>query len=201
MLRRFPLFLSLVAFAFLVSACGSKQFTRGEYDDMSQDRLLDDKFNETDMRLIAERMVESLTGSRVITELRKPPVVLVTLMKNRTQEHIDMKALTDKVRTQLIKSGRFRFTAKENRGELAEELQYQNQSGYVDPATARRQGKQIGADFFLTGEITDRVQEVGDKKYVYYKANFNLVSIQTGIIEWADEKEIRKFYKKRRTGL
>ena len=112
-----------------------------------------------------------------------------------------MKALTDKVRTALIKSGRFRFTAKETRAEMAGEIEYQTQSGYVDPSTARKKGRQIGADFFLTGEITDRVQEVGNKKYVYYKANFNLVNIGTGIIEWADEKEIRKFYKKRRVGL
>ena len=30
--------------------CGSRQFTQGSYDDLSEDRLLDDKFNESDMR-------------------------------------------------------------------------------------------------------------------------------------------------------
>ncbi|MBM4317440.1 MAG: penicillin-binding protein activator LpoB [Deltaproteobacteria bacterium] len=184
-----------------IVGCGSRQFTQGSYDDLSEDRLLDDKFNESDMRQIADTMVKSLTESAVIRDAKKPPVVLVTLVKNRSQEHIDMKSMTDKMKVALIKSGKFKFTEKENREEMASETDYQGQSGYVDPATARKKGKQIGAQFFLTGEITDRVQEVGSKKYVYYKCTFNLVNIESGILEWADDKDIRKFYTKKSVGF
>lgn len=196
--------LEIIATMFLLGffvSCGHQQFTRGEYDDLSEDRLLDDKFNESDMRMIADTMVNSLVNSAIITSAKKRPVILVTMSKNRTQEHIDMKSLTDKIRVNLAKSGKVSFSAKESRGEIAEELEYQESSGYVDPSSARKRGRQIGADYFLTGEITDRVQEVGNKKYVYYKATFNLVNIETGLIDWTDEKEIRKFYKKRSVGL
>ena len=185
----------------LVSACAERQFTQGSYDDLSQQRLLDDKFNETDMKIIADEMVKSLTGSAVVTEAKKAPVVLVTLVKNRTEEHIDMKSMTDKIRTAVIKSGKFRFTDKEVRNEMADEQDYQHNTGYVDPETARKKGKQIGAEYFLTGEITDRVQEVGSKKYIYYKATFNLVNIQTGLLDWTDDKEMRKFYTKKSVGF
>lgn len=184
-----------------LASCGSKQFTQGKYDDINEDRLLDDQFNESDMRRIAETMVQSLSESRVISSVRRPPVVLVTLVRNKTAEHIDMKSMTDKIRTSLIKSGKFRFTEKEVREEIAGELDYQGESGYVDSTTARKKGKQIGAEYFLTGEITSRIQEVGKKKYIYYKANFNLVNIDTGIIDWSDEKELRKFYQKRSVGM
>src|SRR5688572_24739538 len=194
-----PIFLTAITFFF--SSCGSKEFTQGKYDDISEERLLDDKFNESDMRQIADTMVKSLTESVVVRNAKKPPVVLVTLVKNRTQEHIDMKSMTDKIRVALVKSGRFRFTEKEVRADLAEEMEYQGSSGYVDPETARKKGKQIGANYFLTGEITDRVQEVGNKKYIYYKCTFNLVDIQTGLIDWTDEKEMRKYYQKRSVGL
>lgn len=193
--------LTLLMVAMLFASCAHREFTEGKYDDMSQDRLLDDKFNESDMRMIADTMIASLVESPVIKEHKKPPVVLVTLVKNRTQEHIDMKSMTDKIRVATIKSGKFRFTEKEVRAEMAEELEYQGQSGYVDPDTARKKGKQIGANYFLTGEITDRVQEVGGKKYVYYKCTFNLVNIQTGLLDWSDEKEIRKYYTKKSVGL
>ncbi len=185
----------------LLTSCGSREFTQGKYDDLKEDRLLDDKFNESDMRRIADTMVASLVGSTVAAEWKKPPVVLVTLVKNRTEEHIDMKSITDKIRVALVKSGKFRFTEKEVRGEVGEELDYQNKSGYVDPATARAKGKQIGANYFLTGEITSRVQEVGGKKYVYYKTTLNLVNIQTAILEWTDENELRKFYTKKSVGM
>ena len=191
----------LVLLLLFFDSCGSKQFTGGKYDDISQDRLLDDKFNESDMRQMADTMISSLVESRVVRESKKSPVVLVTLVKNRTAEHIDMKSMTDKIRVALVKSGKFRFTDKEVRGELADELSYQSESGYVNPDTARKKGRQIGADFFLTGEITDRVQEVGDKKYVYYKTTLNLVNIDSGILDWTDEKELRKFYTKKSVGF
>lgn len=193
--------LAFVAVLFVMASCGSKQFTEGKYDDMAEDRHLDDKFNESDMRRIADTMIQSLTESPVVRTSKKPPVVLVTMVRNRTQEHIDMKSMTDKIRVALVKSGKFRFTEKETRAEMAEETEYQTQSGYVDPDTARKKGKQIGAQYFLTGDVSDRVQEVGDKKYVYYKATFNLVNIETGIQEWSDEREMRKFYKKRSVGF
>ena len=200
-MQRISTLFLLAILPFLYTSCGHREFSQGKYDDMSEERLLDDKFNETDMRMIADTMIKSLTESLVIREAKRPPIVLVTLVKNRSQEHIDMKSMTDKIKVALIKSGRFKFTEKENREEQASETEYQTQSGYVDPATARQKGRQIGAQYFLTGEITDRVQEVGSKKYVYYKCTFNLVNIDTGILEWADDKEIRKYYTKKSVGF
>jgi penicillin-binding protein activator len=185
----------------VLASCAEREFTEGKYDDLSQDRLLDDKFNETDMRKIADSMISSLTGSPVISEQKAAPIVLITMVKNRTEEHIDMKSMTDKIRVALIKSGRFKFTEKEVRSEIGDEMAYQGESGYVDPSTAVQKGRQIGANYFLTGEITDRVQEVGGKKYVYYKCTFNLVNIKTALLDWSDEYEIRKFYKKKSVGF
>lgn len=194
------LFVVPAMIAFL-AGCGSQQFTKGSYDDMSEDRLLDDKFNESDMRRIADFMAESMAASPMAKNAKKRPVVLITLVKNRSEEHIDMTSMTDKMKVSLVKSGKFQFSDKAVRSELAEEMNYQTQSGYVDPSTARKVGKQVGAEYFLTGEITSRVQEVGREKYIYYKATFNLVNIETGLLDWTDEKEIRKYYKKRTVGF
>ena len=193
--------LFVISLLLFFTSCGSQQFTKGEYDDMSEARLLDDKFNETDMKMVADTMTTSLIESRVIRELKTRPVVLVTMVKNRTEEHVDMKNLTDKIKVALVKSGKFQWTEKETRAEMAEEMDYQGQSGYVDPESAVKKGKQIGAQFFLTGEITSRVQEVGKEKYIYYKCTLNLVNLKTGLLDWTDEKEIRKYYKKRSVSL
>ncbi|MFM8269508.1 MAG: penicillin-binding protein activator LpoB, partial [Pseudomonadota bacterium] len=147
MRNRFLLSLWLYPLFMLLASCGSKQFTQGKYDDLNEERLLDDQFNESDMKRIADSMIESLSTSQILGEKRKPPIVLVTLVKNKTEEHIDMKSMTDKIRTALIKSGKFKFTEKEAREEIAGEVQYQEQSGYVDASTARKKGKQIGAEY------------------------------------------------------
>ena len=45
------------------------------------------------------------------------------------------------------------------------------------------------------------MQQVGDKKVVYYKSTFELTDFETTAIVWTDHKEITKSFKKRSIGL
>ena len=182
-----------------IQGCGPKAFTKGGYDDPNKVILLDDKFGENDMQLISNQLVDSLAKSEKIAKLAQSPVVMVGRVRNRTSEHIDVKSITDKIRTALIKSGKFRFADKEAREELAEEYEYQG-GKFVDKKTAKGAGKQIGVDFLITGDVASNVQEVGNDKVVYYKTTLNLINLETNIIEWSDEKEIRKRYRKQSIG-
>lgn len=182
-----------------IQGCGPKAFTKGGYDDPNKVILLDDKFGENDMQLISNQLVDSLSKSDKIAKLSQPPVVMVGRVRNRTSEHIDVKSITDKIRTALIKSGKFRFADKEAREELAEEYEYQG-GKFVDKKSAKGAGKQIGVDFLITGDVASNVQEVGKDKVVYYKTTLNLINLETNIIEWSDEKEIRKRYRKQSVG-
>mgnify|MGYP001157981020 FL=1 len=62
----------------------------------------------------------------------------------------------------------------------------------VDPNTAKSFGRQVGADYFLYGEIASIRKRSARVEDVYFKITLNLVNIGSGLIEWADEKEIRK---------
>ena len=189
------LFMSLT----VISCAGPRAFTKGTYEDPETIALLDDRFNENDMQLIAKKMVSSLVASQAI-EGQTTPAVMVGKMRNRTAEHIDMNALSDKIRTSLLQSGRFRFVDALNRRAIAREYEYQN-SGYVDPAQAHGPGSQTAADLVLTGTLSSNIQEVGKEKLVYYKATFQLTDLGSSEIIWTDEKEIRKAYKKRSIGI
>jgi uncharacterized protein (TIGR02722 family) len=183
----------------IFAGCGPKAFTKGGYDDPNKVILLDDKFNENDMQLISNQLVESLEKYPAFEKLGKKPVVMVGKVRNRTSEHIDVKSLTDKIRTALIKSGKFRFADKEARDELAEEYEYQA-GKYVDKSTAKAP-KQTGVEFLITGDIASNVQEVGNDKVVYYKVTLNLTNLVTNIIEWSDDREVRKRYRKQSVGF
>ncbi len=184
----------------LIAGCGGpKAFTRGTYEDPNVIQLLSDEFNENDLQLIAKKMVNSMVATPSITNLETKPIVIVGKIENRTSEHIDTASLAEKVRTNLVQTGRFRFLAKEARQEIAEEYEYQ-QSGYVDPSKAKGPGQQTSADYLMTGGISSIIQQVGKDKLVYYKVTFNLTSIKTSEIVWTDEKEIRKQFKKRSVG-
>lgn len=194
----------LLSFLILgLTACGTKQFTQGEYDDVDEVRLLDDKFNESDAKALIVDMIDSMVKHPVFVSAStgSAPIVQVESVRNKTHEHIETKALTDSLRTALIKTGKVRFSNKEDRGTLDEEIEYQQRSGRVRQETKKRRDGLISPDYVLTGDLISNVQEVGSKKLIYYKLNLNLTNLESGLIEWSDEKPIRKRYKKRSVGL
>jgi uncharacterized protein (TIGR02722 family) len=189
----------LLVLGLIVSSCGPRMYAKGKYKDPNVIMLLTDKFSENDLQLIAKKISNSIIDSALIKGKDKRPVFQIEKVRNKTSEHIDMESLTDKIKVALIQSGRVLFHDKPLRGTVAEEYEYQG-SKYVNQTTAKKPGSQIGADFLLTGVISSIVQEAGKNKIVYYKSTFNLTNLGTNIIEWSDEKELRKAYKKRYVG-
>ncbi len=179
------LFLALITLA--CPACSK----RVEYGDPTATETLTIDFGSTDLQMIAEKMVQSLLASPAV-QLGNRPVVLVGRVRNKTDEHIDTKAITDKIRTSLVQSGAVRFVADEVREEVMRELRYQTDSGFVDPETRKRIGKLVGAGYLLMGEITSIRKKAGRETDLYFKITLNLVELETGLIRWAEEKEIRK---------
>ena len=187
-------FLFLAALAALAAGCASTPDV--SYGSPDQVETVTADFGSTDLQIIAEKMVNSLLASPILSSGRQP-VFYVQTVRNKTDEHIDTKAVTDKIRVTLLKSGKVKFTAiAEVKDELVNQLEFQASSGMVDPSTAKSIGRLVGADYFLYGELTSIRKSAGRVKDVYYKFTLNLVNIQNGLIEWADEKEIRKQAKK-----
>jgi uncharacterized protein (TIGR02722 family) len=110
-----------------------------------------------------------------------------------------MRSLGDKIQTALAQTGRFALVDQAARQDIAEEYEYQ-QSGYVDPNAAKGPGQQTSVDFLMTGDLASIIQEVGNDKLVYYKMTAKLSNVRTGLIEWTDEKQIRKKFEKKSVG-
>jgi len=85
--------------------------------------------------------------------------------------------------------------------ELQRQLDYQNKSGMVDDSTSAKIGRQVGAEYMLYGNLSSIVKRDGSTKDVYYKFTMKLMHIESGQIEWQDEKEIRKVQKKSLFGM
>lgn len=181
-----------------LSACGQKRvYTKGKYIDPDEVILLSDKFVESDLQIIADRLSESLLASELVAEQRDKPAIIISLFTNGTDEHIDVLSLTSKIRTDLLQSKRFRFLNERLRKALAKEYEYQS-SGFVDPETAKLRGKQIGADWVISGHIASIRQPVGKKEVVYYKVTMEVTDISTSEILWADEVELKKQFKRKK---
>jgi uncharacterized protein (TIGR02722 family) len=193
-----------VIFAAATLAACTSSF-EGEYSDPNKAEIVDDKWNETDSRKTAEEMIKRALEKSWLTDHMaaskgKKPVVIVDDMKNRTDEHIDTKALTDNVQNALINSNKVRFVAADMRAKIIKEMEYQNDSKQVADDSKKTRGKQIGADFFLTGSIAAFVASQGGLKTVTYQTVMQMVNLETSEIVWSDKYEIKKRFKRSGTG-
>lgn len=161
------------------------------------------EFGSTDLQQTSAKMVDSLLSFPPIVQItsQKRPVVFVDTIKNKTLEHIDTESITDTISTQLLRSGKFRFVDMTKLDAIKRQLSYQNDSGLVNQQTAIKVGRQVGAEYMLYGNLSSINKKNGSKKDVYYKFTMKLMQLETGLIEWQDEKEIRKTRSKSLLGL
>lgn len=180
----------VMALLLLVAGCASKV----EYGEATAVETTTTGFGSTDLQKMAEKMVDSLLTFPPVVEITKKgrPVLFVEKIKNKTSEHIDTESITDTISTRLLRSGKFRFVDMTRVDEVYRQLDFQTDSGMVDPNTAVKIGKQIGAEYMLYGNLSSIVKRASDKKDVYYKFTMKLMHLETGLLEWSDEKEIRK---------
>ena len=182
-----------------LSACQSKV----EYGDATEVETVNENFGSTDLQNIAAKMVDSMmTFPPVIVMTQSDrPIIFVDKIKNKTSEHIDTESVTDTISNKLLRSGKFRFIDMTKVDTVRKQLDYQNNAGMVDPTTAIKFGRQIGAQYMLYGNLSSIVKQDGSTKDVYYKMTMRLMDLETGLIEWSDEKEIRKVKSKSFLGL
>ncbi len=191
--------LAALAMALLLTGCASKV----DYGDAQARETVTTDFGSTDLQMIAAKMVDDMMVFPPIVDMTRErrPVLFVDRVKNKTSEHIDTESITDTIQTKLINSGKFRFVDMSVVNRVREQLEYQQDSGMVDQATAAQMGRQIGAEFMLYGNLSSIVKRDDSTKDVYYKFTLKLLNIQSGIIEWSGEKEIRKTRKRSLFGL
>jgi len=184
----------------MTSSCAEKAFVKGKYEDVEKENLMNDQWSETDMQVVAKDLVKGLVSSAAIAGAKKPPIVIVTQLQNKTSEHIDTQSIMDMIRVELMNSGKVQFIDKEARDDIKNEYEY-NGSGMVSEESKKTAGGQTGADFIINGRLDSITQEVGKDKTVYYKITLNLTNIKTSVMAWSDHKQIRKAFKKKSVGF
>lgn len=179
---------------FLAGTTALSGCTSVSYGDATASETVDTNFGSTDLQMIAAKMVDDVLSFPPIVQVtsQRRPVVFVDRIKNKTMEHIDTESITDTIESKLINSGKFRFVDMSVVDRVRQQLEYQQSSGMVDEQQAMMMGRQVGAEYMLYGNLASIVKRNSSTKDVYYKFTLKLMHIETGILEWSGEKEIRK---------
>jgi hypothetical protein len=187
--------LATAAALLLLSGCATKDSagmvgagSDVKYGDAKAVETVTADFGSSDLQSTAETLTQSLLESRYIAKAQQPPKVRLRTVNNLTYEHIDTKAITDKIRIKLLKSGQVRFLA-----DTANLNQVNDERDLTTTSTTKTKMKAMtDSDYIVTGNVRSIKKANKDMKDVYYNISLELVDPQSGEILWADEKEIRK---------
>ena len=190
--NNFKLLLLMSCTIFLaMSGCASTRNLNPK-DDMHYDA----SYDFSDKNRIVERLVTPLVAAPVF-QLDKKPILIVYPVVNETSEHISTGGITDAIRMRLIQSGRFRFINERERENIQQETSYQD-AGFVDPAMRVEKGRQLGADYILSGTLRSIKNEeakqirLTKKERIYYSLDLTMTDLKTGEIVYADQAELAR---------
>ena len=125
----------------------------------------------------------------------KEPTVIVGTVTNKTMEHINTDVFVEEIQRALINSGKVNFVAsKDERGEIRTERLEQDE--FASEETRKAFGKEVGADFMMSGVLNSVADQAGSKAVVFYQANLKLINIETNQIVWNGQKQIKKYVKR-----
>jgi uncharacterized protein (TIGR02722 family) len=185
------LLLALVLSAGL-AACSSTKVQRldpGTTTDLSGN------WNDTDSRLVSEEMIADMLSRPWIEQHRSTlgnrPAVIVGNVRNLSHEHINVQTFVKDIERALINSGRADFVAsRDERGQVREERADQDVHARED--TRNPMGRELGADYMLSGSINTIIDAEGRQQVIYYQVDLELISMADNRKVWLGQKKIKK---------
>ncbi len=154
------------------------------------------RWNDTDSQAVATEMINDCLNSgwyaKTVAKLGKEPVVIVGTVKNESMEHLNTATFVEEMQRALINSGKVDFVAsRDERGELRQERLEQDE--FASEETRKAFGREVGADFMLSGVLNSIIDSQSNKAVVFYQVNMKLINIETNQIVWNGEKKIKKY--------
>lgn len=190
---------ALLATALVLSACGGPAYVRGDDVPELDNAVMSTGLDKKDLEKLFDENAKSLIESGAMRRWKdaaaagNEATVAIFPVKNETSEHIDsqLQALLSKFETQLVNSGYVTVISHERQKALVEELKLQ-QSAVFDPDKASQLGKQLGAQYFVTGKVYDSAEKTGEERRVQYFLFMQAIDVETGAIRWQNEANLTK---------
>jgi len=185
-----------VIFAVLSGCGGGPAYVRGSDVPELDEYAMSTKFDKRDLEKLFKQNEGHLQSSALMKRWKmstKDVRVAVFTIKNETSEHVDsqLETLLAKFETSLINSGTVTVISRERQRMLIEELKQQRSAAFNPNQTAQL-GKQLGAQYFITGKLTSSSEKTGSEKRVQYFLFMQAVEIETGAVRWQTEANLTK---------
>lgn len=179
--------------------CAEPQYVTDEEEPRLDDYTMSLRFDRKDLDRLYTANADVLFASSVVKQWEREsitgtaPVVAVFPMKNETSEHIgpQLDALLSKIETDLVNNSAADVVSYDDQPDLIAELKRQQSDAY-DPSRMARYGRQLGAQYFVTGKVYDSAERVGEERRVQYFMFMQVLDVETGAIKFQHESQLTK---------
>ena len=192
-LYRLTLYTFLIGIIVFSGCSASKQVTRVDADTTID---LSGRWNDTDSRKVADEMIDDCLNHPWINNhgmnTGGKPAVIVGGIRNKSMEHIPVATFITDIERAFINTGKVRpVSSSSERGEIREERADQGEFAALE--TVKQMGRELGADYMMTGEINTIEDREGGDQVVFYQTDLTLTNIETNEKVWIGQKKIKKF--------
>lgn len=156
--------------------------------------------DKADIDYLVDENLKALYQSRFWTQTvsasSPEPIIAIWPIQNNTSEHIgdQLLQLLSSVETSLVNSGEVIVVDRARQRDLSREIGIQHGSTY-DPGTAQRLGRQLGAQYFLTGKLTAVDERLKKTRRVQYSLFLQVIEIESGRVRFQFESARTKALK------
>jgi uncharacterized protein (TIGR02722 family) len=186
--------LTSIVLAAALAGCGPKAWRGGPGTEHPQldEPAMSVTLDRRDIEYLVSENIKAFQQSQIwnetIIKADAPPFVAIWPIQNATTQHIEdqASAILSSIETHLVNSGRVRMVSRERQAELVSELRLR-QSDIYDPATAGKLGRQLGAQYFVTGRITSVDERFKGTHRLQYSLILQVIEVETGLIRFQNE--------------
>lgn len=195
----------ILACLFTLGACSSfkaKRVDSGESDEKAL--TITDKWVSGDTERSVQEVMKTINDhrgfKRYLRELGRTPTIFIGEVKNLTSEaYFPINDVNDELLNEISASGDFILVDAAAREKILKEITYQH-DGMVDPATAKRVGRQTGADLMIFGNVYMQPETRDGKTIKQYSVNVHMTDIEKGIEVMRARTKLSKYSEQKSMG-
>ncbi len=190
---------------FLLASCGSFKAQRVDNQTSDEKALtITDQWVQRDTENVIKDVMKEMSEHKALRkymiENGKNLKLFIGEVQNLTSEsYFPINDINDELLNEISKGGEFTLIDAAARDAILKEITYQN-DGMVDPKTAKKVGKQTGADLMIFGNIHMKPESRDGKTIKQYALNLRITDIEKGIEVFRSRTKLSKFSEQNKIG-
>lgn len=198
------LLICFLSLSLLATSCGGFKAKRVDASESDEKGLsITDNWMSADTNKAISDIIKQMRAHPGYLRMKQrfgTPKVFVAEVQNQTSEaYFPIGDLNDELLNELSMSGEFELVDNQARESILKEVTYQN-DGMVDPTTAKKIGRQTGADIMIFGNVYMKPEKRSGKTIKEYSVNIRMTDIERGTEVLRTRSKVFKYSEKSSIG-